>query len=102
MTGDFLNRQTGLSQSNDFAAVEDALGATDGVPGFCAVLPRGFHPGADPFSDQLALELRDGRQDVSEQATGRVGGVRVESLRHADEPNAERSQFLDLRDAMNE
>jgi hypothetical protein len=48
--------------------------------------------------DQFALEFREGSKDVEQESGHGIGVIGVDVLRHGDEPNAKRRQFLNTFD----
>ena len=61
-----------------------------------AVRPGAVESRTDPLPDQLALELRDSRQDVEQEPAGRRGGV--DRLVEHDEIDAQGLELLGHRD----
>ena len=79
------------SQPHDFIAIEDPTRAPNGVPGLRAVCLGCLHAGADSFTNQLPLKLRNGREDVHQELARWVGFVRKLQihLKRKDDNDAE-------------
>src|SRR5690349_16484279 len=61
--------------------------------------PRACHARPRAFPDEVALELRDAREDAEDEATRRIAlGTDVEALRHRHEAHAEALEFPDVRE----
>ena len=74
-----LNREPCSSHAHHFIAIEYPPRTPNSIPSLRAVCLRGFHPGADPFSNQLPFELSHGCKDMHQELTCRVGLVRIQA-----------------------
>ena len=66
------------------------------APPLATALARGAQARLSALADQIALELRQGAEDIEHQHTSRRGGVDVFGER--TEPDASRRQLADLLD----